>query len=66
MGGSKEDLEVLAERFETVILVDRFTAGKGINATAIRDLVISKNKVALANFVDIKAVDYILEKYTKL
>jgi nicotinamide mononucleotide adenylyltransferase len=35
-GGSKKDLEILSWRFETYVLVDRFTEGKGISATEIR------------------------------
>lgn len=35
-GGSLEDLAILAERFETHVLVDRFVEGMGISATEIR------------------------------
>ncbi len=35
-GGSLEDLKILSRRFETHVLVDRFTEGKGISATEIR------------------------------
>ena len=35
-GGSFSDLKILSLEFETHVLVDRFTEGKGINATEIR------------------------------
>ncbi len=35
-GGSRTDLKILSRRFETHVLVDRFTEGKGISATEIR------------------------------
>ncbi len=42
-GGSSEDLKILARRFETHVLVDRFTKGKGISATEIRKKLISSD-----------------------
>lgn len=36
-GGSSEDLKILAKKFETHVLVDRFKEGKGISATKIRE-----------------------------
>ena len=35
-GGSQADMEILSQRFETEVLVDRFTEGKGISGTEIR------------------------------
>lgn len=35
-GGSLEDLKILSKKFETVVLIDRFTEGKNISATKIR------------------------------
>jgi cytidyltransferase-like protein len=35
-GGSTTDLQIISQEFETHVLVDRFTEGKGINATEIR------------------------------
>ena len=44
-GGSKKDLEILGKRFETHILIDRFTEGRGINATEIREKLRSEGKL---------------------
>ncbi len=65
-GGSREDLEVLAEKFETCFLVDRFIAGEGLSATMVREAIVSKKTDELAKYVDRKAMSLILEKYIEL
>ena len=37
VGGSKEDLAILGERFETEVLIDRFGKDENISATKIRE-----------------------------
>lgn len=65
-GGSKEDLAVLSERFETKVLVDRFVEGEDLSATKIRDLIANKEIEELKKYVDEKAIKLILEKYINI
>lgn len=65
-GGSKEDLEVLAERFETHVIVDRYGEGEGLSATQIRELIGHGKTKELEKLVEVSAIDTILEKYKVL
>ena len=64
-GGSKQDLEILAERFETRLLIDRFSEGEGLSATKIRELIINRNITELEKYVESEAMDLIIKNYQK-
>lgn len=63
-GGSKRDLEILAKRFETIVLIDRLANTKDISATTIRKLLAKGDLGSLKQLVDSKAIDLII-KYFK-
>lgn len=65
-GGSEQDLEILAERFETRLLVDRFAEGEGLSATKIRELVVTRNTKELEKYVESEAVEMIINNYQKV
>ncbi|NMC77484.1 MAG: hypothetical protein GYA60_09375 [Candidatus Methanofastidiosa archaeon] len=61
-GGSKEDLEILALKFKTKIAIDRYTKGKGINATNIRSAINKKEFESVEKFLDKKIGDILLQR----
>lgn len=65
-GGSKEDLEILAERFETHLVIDRYRDGEGLTATQLRKMILEGKIEELKKYVDEKALVNILEKFQKL
>jgi cytidyltransferase-like protein len=65
-GGSELDLEILAQRFETRLLIDRFEEGEGLSATKIRELIVNRNIKELEKFVESEAMDLIINNYQKV
>lgn len=65
-GGSKEDLTVLAERFKTYLIIDRYGEGEGLTATEIRKIILEGKIEELKKYVDLNALEMILEKYIKI
>lgn len=63
LGGSKEDLEVLSERFETIVLIDR--TEKKISATEVREMIKTNNTLELKKVVDPSAIEIIIERFKK-
>ena len=59
-GGSEVDLEILAERFETMILLDREVYK--VSATEVREKINKRELKTLAKMVDPKALDLILTR----
>ncbi len=59
-GGSQADLGCLAAEFETEVIVNRSEAGKGINATAIRQLLKEKQTQALKEILDERIVEDVI------
>lgn len=64
-GGSAEDLAILAERFETKILVDRKNEGGMMSATKVREAIAKGEFDTLKNLVEEDALDLILNNYSK-
>lgn len=62
-GGSKEDLEVLAEAFDTHILVDRITLGENTSATAVRAALDADDFRALEELLDSRVIAFVQEAY---
>lgn len=63
-GGSRADLEVLATRFKTIVLVSRQQIN--ISATEIRKAIASGKIESLTEMVDSKAVELIVNKIKTL
>lgn len=62
-GGSTADLEVLAQRFRTEIIISREVLN--ISATMIRSLIENNDLEKLVQLVDPNAVDIIISKFRK-
>lgn len=62
-GGSTEDLAVLAERFETAVLVDRFGIGEGISATQVRLALDKGDTEALGSLLDPRVLPLAVSGY---
>lgn len=60
-GGSEADLEVLALRFETKVIVSREILK--LSATEVRSLIEIGDKDRLSNVVDPRSIDLIIDKY---
>ncbi len=65
-GGSKEDLEILAERFETHTIVDRYGEGENLSATKVRELLLAGNVQELKKIVDPNAINLIINSFKRL
>lgn len=64
-GGSKDDLEVLSERFDVEVVVDRF-AGKSMSATLVRQLIFDNKKKRLERMVDAQILDIVINQFIKI
>lgn len=64
-GGSAEDLEVLAERFKTIILVDRKTCFEGLSATLIREALKTNNQETLDKYLDPRITNQAIAGFKK-
>ncbi len=65
-GGSTQDLEVLAQRFETNILVDRHAPSEKMSATQVRELIKAGKTEEITKLVDTNAIELIINKYQNL
>ena len=63
-GGSDVDLEILSQRFETILLVDREAIK--ISATEVRRKITECDLESLASLVDPKALEIIITKIKKV
>ena len=65
-GGLEQDLKILAEKFETEILINRCDMKNVCSATEVRKLIEDKDYKNLEKFVDIKAMDLIINCYKNI
>lgn len=64
-GGSKTDLEILALRFKTKVLLDRNKKGKGISGTLVRGAIKKGDFKTVKKMVNPKIFELVLKPYTK-
>lgn len=62
VGGSKSDLEILSQKFETEVLFDRDT-GARISATKVREALAKNDLKSLRQMVDDKVLDMVIKGY---
>lgn len=62
-GGADEDIAYLRPDFETRVVIDRLTTGKGISATAVREALARGDSESLAGMLNAKILSRTIEFY---
>ncbi len=65
VGGSKEDLRILSQEFETVVVIERTTHGNGYSATTVRHFLESGDFEAAREMLDGKIFDLALSGFNE-
>lgn len=62
-GGSTQDLRFFEGKFESEVLVDRETTGRGISATEVRKHLLTQDREALKSLMDERIIDEAIEMF---